>query len=57
VLVGGQRIATVNLYSPTAQTGTLLMLPRFSRRVGDVTLKVKTSGLLVRIDGVVISRT
>jgi hypothetical protein len=33
------------------------MLPRFSRRHADVVLKVKSTGLKVRIDGLVISRT
>jgi hypothetical protein len=57
VLVGGVRIATINLYSATTQNRTLLMLPRFSRRLADVVLKVKSSDLSVRIDGLVISRT
>jgi hypothetical protein len=57
VIVGGQRIATINLYSASAQTRTLLMLPRFSRHHADVVFKVKSTGLKVRIDGVVISRT
>jgi hypothetical protein len=57
VLVGGVRIATLNLYSATTHNRTLLMLPRFSPHRADVVLKVKSSGLSVRIDGLVISRT
>jgi hypothetical protein len=57
VLVGGVRIATVNLYSASTRNRTLLMLPLISPRRADVVLKVKTSDLSVRIDGLVISRT
>jgi Domain of unknown function (DUF1906) len=57
VIVGGERIATINLSSPTTQRRTLLMLPRFSKRLGDVVLKVKSSGLRVQIDGLSLSRT
>jgi len=57
VIVGGQRIGTINLYSASTQTRTLLMLPRFSRHHADVVFKVKSTDLKVRIDGVVISRT
>ena len=57
VLVGGVRIATINLYSASAQNRTLLMLPSFSRRVADVVLKVASSDLRVMIDGLVVSGT
>jgi hypothetical protein len=57
VLVGGVRIATVNLYSASTHNRTLLMLPLISPRRADVVLKVKSSDLSVRIDGLVISRT
>jgi hypothetical protein len=57
VLVGGVRIATIDLYSASAQNRTLLMLPIFSRRVADVVLKVTSSDLRVLIDGLVISPT
>jgi len=57
VIVGGKRVGTISLYSASTQTRTLLMLPRFSRKHADVVLKVKSTGLKVRIDGVVISRT
>ena len=57
VLVGGTRIGTINLHATSTHRQTLLMLPAFSRRTGDVILRVKTSGLRVQIDGLSISRT
>jgi Domain of unknown function (DUF1906) len=57
VLVDGKRVGTVNLHSASTHRKTLLMLPAFSRRTGDVMLKVQTSGLRVQIDGLALSRT
>jgi hypothetical protein len=57
VLVNGTRVGTINLHSATTHRQTLLMLPAFSRRTGDVILRVKTSGLRVQIDGLALSRT
>jgi hypothetical protein len=57
VLVDGTRVGTVDLHSTSTHRKTVLMLPTFSRRTGDVVLKVKTSGLRVQIDGLSLSRT
>jgi hypothetical protein len=57
VIVGGHRLATINLHATSTNFRTLIMLPRFSRRVADVVLKVKSSDLRVQIDGLAVSRT
>jgi hypothetical protein len=57
VFVGGTRVGIINLASASTQHRVLLMLPRFSRRTANVVLKVRSSGLKVRIDGLSVSRT
>jgi hypothetical protein len=58
VIVKGKRVGAIKLYSPTTRRQQLLVLPRFSRRHGDVVLKVTSpSGKLVQIDGINLSRT
>jgi Domain of unknown function (DUF1906) len=57
VLVGGTRVGTINLHATSTHRKALLMLPAFSRRTGDVELKVKSSGQRVQIDGLALSRT
>ena len=57
VLVDGMRIGTINLHASSTHRRTLIMLPPFARRNGDVLLRVKTSGLRVQIDGLALSRT
>ncbi len=56
VLVDGKRIGRVNLAGPFRRT-RVLMLPAFTRRHATVTLRVRSSGAPVRIDGLVLSRT
>jgi Domain of unknown function (DUF1906) len=57
VFVGGTRVGIINLASASTEHKVLLMLPRFSRRTADVVVKVRSSGLKVRIDGLAVSRT
>jgi hypothetical protein len=57
VYVNGVLIAKVNLYSSATYNRQLVQLAPFSYRTGTVSLKVLTSGKLVRIDGLGISRT
>ena len=58
MIVGGKRVGTINLYSASAANRDVAdaaqVLPA---QAADVVLKVKSTGLKVRIDGVVISRT
>ncbi len=56
VLVNGKRIGKVNLAGPFRRTH-VLMLPAFTRRHATVTLRVRSSGAPVRIDGLVLSRS
>ncbi len=56
VLVNGKRIGTVNLAGPFRRS-RVLMLPAFTRKRATVTLRVRSSGALVRIDGLVLSRS
>lgn len=55
--VNGIRVGTVDLYRATAAHQQLVVLPAFTYRTGTVTLKALTSGELVRIDGLGISRS
>ncbi|MDQ1628125.1 MAG: hypothetical protein QOI54_1869 [Actinomycetota bacterium] len=57
VYAGGRRVATVDLASPTTVHQAVLMLGRFTRRTGTITLKTLTSGRLVQLDGLVAMRT
>ena len=51
VYVNGIAIGTINLYAATTSR-SLITLPAFSLRTATVTLRVMSSGKLVRIDGV-----
>jgi hypothetical protein len=55
--VNGALIGKVSLHATTTQNRRLITLPAFTYRTGTVTIKVLTSGKLVRIDGLGISRT
>jgi hypothetical protein len=57
VYVNGELIGTVNLHASSTHNRQLIKLAPFSYRTGTVTLKTLTSGKLVRIDGLGISRT
>jgi hypothetical protein len=56
VYAGTSLLAKVNLYSGVTINRALIALPRFSPRSTVVTLKVLSSGGVVRIDGLVTSR-
>ncbi len=56
VLVDGKRIGTVKLAGPFRRSH-VLMLPAFTRKHATVTLRVRSTGALVRIDGLVLSRS
>ena len=56
VLLDGKRIGTVSLLGPR-HASQVLMLPAVSRQKATVTLKVRSSGQRVRIDGLVLSRS
>jgi hypothetical protein len=56
VLIDGKRIGTVNLAGSKQKT-KVFMLPAFGRHKATVTLRVRSSGAPVRIDGLVLSRT
>jgi hypothetical protein len=56
VLVDGKRIGTVSLAGPFRRSH-VLMLPAFTRKHATVTLRVRSSGAPVRIDGLVLSRS
>jgi hypothetical protein len=57
VLVDGRRVGTVNLSSATYHRSQVRMLPAVKRERGTVTLRVRSSGLLVQVDGLVLSRS
>ena len=56
VVVDGKRIGTVNLAGPKQKT-KVFMLPAFRLHKAAVTLRVRSSGAPVRIDGLVLSRS
>ena len=56
VLLDGKRIGTVQLAGPK-RASQVLMLPAVKRQKATVTLKVRSSGQRVRIDGLVLSRS
>jgi hypothetical protein len=56
VLLDGKRIGTVNLAGPR-RASQVLMLPAVHRQKATVTLKVRSNGQRVRIDGLVLSRS
>jgi hypothetical protein len=57
VYVNGVSVGTVNLAASTTLRKSLIVLPAFSYRTGTVTIKVLSSGKLVQLDGLGISRT
>jgi hypothetical protein len=57
VYVKDALVGAVDLHAASTHERQLLTLPAFGYRTGTVTLKVLTSGKLVRIDGVGTSRT
>jgi hypothetical protein len=56
VYVNGTKVGTVNLYSATTVRKAVIALPPFSYRTGTVTLKVLSTGKLIQVDGLGISR-
>jgi hypothetical protein len=56
VLVDGKRVGTINLAGANHRS-TVLMGPVFALHKATITLKVRSSGARVRIDGVVLSRS
>jgi alpha-tubulin suppressor-like RCC1 family protein len=56
VYVNGKSVGTVNLYSATTIRKAVIALTPFSYRTGTVTLKVLSSGKLIQLDGLGISR-
>lgn len=56
VLLDGKRIGAVSLVGPK-RSSQVLMLPAVRRQKATVTLKVRSSGARVRIDGLVLSRS
>jgi hypothetical protein len=57
VLVDGRRIGTVDLRSAAYHRSQVRMLPAVKRERATVTLKVRSSGRLVQVDGLVLSRS
>ncbi|HEX7186712.1 MAG TPA: DUF1906 domain-containing protein [Actinomycetes bacterium] len=57
VLVDGRRVGRINLESASTRRRQVLMLPAFTRERGTVTIRVRSTGLKVQIDGLVISRS
>jgi|GEM_PF-2021188 len=57
VYVGSALVGKVNLASATTQRQVLFAMAPFSYRTGTITVKVLSSGRLVQIDGVALSRT
>lgn len=58
VLVDGDKVGRINLSSSSKDTRRrqVIMLPAFARQKATVTVKVRSSGERVQIDGLVISR-
>ena len=57
VLLDGKRVGTISLVSPVRHRRVVLMLPATRLQRATVTVKVRSSGLRVQIDGLVISRS
>ena len=55
ILVRGHRVGTIDLRSTTTEHQAVLAVPRFTARTGTVTVKVVTSGKIIRIDGLAVS--
>lgn len=56
VLVDGKKVGHINLAAPVTHRRQVIMVPSFKRRHATVTVKVRSSGKRVEIDGIVISR-
>jgi hypothetical protein len=56
VYVGTTLVGKVSLYSKTTVRKAVVVLPRFSLRLATVTVKVLSSGKLVQLDGLAISK-
>jgi hypothetical protein len=54
--ISGKYLTTVSLYSRTTQYRSLVVLPAFTNRSGIVHLRVATSGKLVQVDALGMSR-
>ena len=57
IYVGSTRVAKVSLASAKTHYRSVVLLPRFTYRAATITLKVLSSGRLVQIDGLGISRS
>jgi hypothetical protein len=56
VLVDGKKVGRINLAAPSMRRRQVLMLPAFVRQTATITVKVRSSGARVQIDGIVVSR-
>jgi len=56
VLVDGEKVGRINLAADRTRRRQVLMLPAFPRGKATVTVKVRSSGKRVQIDGIVLSR-
>lgn len=56
VRVDGKRVGRINLAAPSRQRRQVIMLEPFARERGTVTVTVRSSGKLVQIDGLVLTR-
>ncbi|MCY7373635.1 MAG: DUF1906 domain-containing protein [Spirochaetaceae bacterium] len=56
VLVDGKKVGRLDLAAPSTRRRQVLMLPAFTRQSGTITVKVRSSGKRVQIDGIVVSR-
>jgi hypothetical protein len=57
VYVGAKLIGKINLASATTKRQQLIMLAPFSYRAGTITIKTLTTGKLVQLDGLLITRS
>ena len=57
VYVGSTLIGKVNLYLSVTRYQQVLLLRRFSYRSGTVVIRSLSSGRLVQVDGLVVTRT
>jgi len=57
VYAGSALLGTINLYRATTVKQVILALPLVSQRTATIRLRVSTSGKLVQIDGLGISRS
>jgi hypothetical protein len=57
VLVDGKKVGRVNLAAARTQRRKVFMVPAFALNNATVTVKVRSSGRLVQIDGIVLSRS